>query len=242
MSSRYKRKGRTKFLMLEKHLLGCPAWRALSPNDRALYLELKWRYDGRNNGRIGLSVREACEALNIGNGAVKAAFLELQAKGFIAVAFKGAFNVKSKRATEWTLAEYDDDRTNQPASKAFMRWRPDGATTGWLQQPKNDDDEKFTGRFQQPTGRFPQRSIGKNTQKKPSRSDFSNRKAYFAPDHGAISATHIIIPYEGKAKETGTSSKGDRQKALPSASPKPLSERKADFGRRGKKIRPEKPP
>ena len=105
MTSKYRRKGKGKFLMLEGYLVRSAAWRSLRPNDRALYLELKWRYDGFNNGRIGLSVREAADSLNIGKNAVSSSFTDLQEKGFIDATVKGAFHVKIKRATEWLLTE-----------------------------------------------------------------------------------------------------------------------------------------
>ncbi|MER8371731.1 hypothetical protein [Mesorhizobium sp. M1406] len=129
MSSRFKRKGKAKFLLIEGHLIRSAAWRHATPNDRALYLEFKWRYDGFNNGRIGLSVRDAAEALGIGKNAASKSFGNLQRLGFVAVVTKGAFSVKLKRATEWLLTEYKCDVTGELPRKDFMRWRPDEKIT-----------------------------------------------------------------------------------------------------------------
>jgi hypothetical protein len=133
MSSKWKRKGKAKFLMLEGYLLKSAAWRSLMPNDRALYMELKWGYDGFNNGRIGLSVRDAAEALHIGKNAAGASFAALQQKGFIEATTKGAFHVKIKRATEWLLTEYKSDVTGDLARKDFMRWVPPEKNTALSQ-------------------------------------------------------------------------------------------------------------
>jgi hypothetical protein len=111
MTSKWRRKGKSKFVALDGYLLRSAAWKHLMPNDRALYVELKWAYDGRNNGRIGLSIRQAADALNIGKNAVAASFASLQEKGFIVPVTKGAFHVKIKRATEWQLTEYRSDIT-----------------------------------------------------------------------------------------------------------------------------------
>ncbi|WP_192384094.1 hypothetical protein [Mesorhizobium silamurunense] len=129
MSSRYKRKGKAKFLLIEGYLIRSTAWQHATPNDRALYLELKWRYDGFNNGRIGLSIRDAADALGIGKNAVSMSFSNLQSKGFVAVVTKGAFSVKVKRATEWLLTEYKCDVTGELPRKDFMRWRPEEKIT-----------------------------------------------------------------------------------------------------------------
>jgi len=41
------------------------AWQALTPNERCIYLEIKKRFNGSNNGEIGLGVREAADAIQV---------------------------------------------------------------------------------------------------------------------------------------------------------------------------------
>jgi len=125
MSNKYKRKGRAKFLMLEGYLLRSAAWRAATPVDRSLYLELKWRYDGLNNGRIGLSCREAAEALGVSKATADRSFKHLQELGFVEIAKRSGFNVKSRVSTEWLLTEHKDDRTGDLPKKTFTRWAPE---------------------------------------------------------------------------------------------------------------------
>jgi len=88
LSSKFKRKGKAKFLMIDGWIVRTPAYRAMTPNDRSAYLELKWRYDGLNNGRIGLSIRDLAAALGIGKNAASISLLRLQELGFVAIAKK----------------------------------------------------------------------------------------------------------------------------------------------------------
>jgi hypothetical protein len=101
------------------------AWRDLSTDARALYVLLKGKYRGMNNGRIILSVRQASENLRISKTSVSKAFLELQAHGFIEVVIRGSFDGrKDGRATEWRLAEHSCDVSGDLATKLFMSWAP----------------------------------------------------------------------------------------------------------------------
>ena len=123
-TSRYKRKGKSKFLMLEGYIYRSAAWQSLTPNDKTVYFELKWRYDGFNNGRIGLGERELAEALRISRETARRSLAHLIEKGFIEKTRLSGFNVKNRMATEWRITEYACDRTGHPASKEFMRWPP----------------------------------------------------------------------------------------------------------------------
>lgn len=136
MPAKHNNKGRSKvgtgFLQMNYYLVDSPAWRACSPYERALYLELKRRYNGRNNGAISFSHRQAQEALGCSNRPIMAAFKGLQEKGFIRPAQKGSFDWKAhvsgkSRATTWALTEYPVDcpENSRVPSKDFMRWRPD---------------------------------------------------------------------------------------------------------------------
>ncbi|MDR7039633.1 DNA-binding transcriptional MocR family regulator [Methylobacterium sp. BE186] len=101
------------------------AWRHLSTDARALYVLLKQKYRGMNNGRIILSVRQAAENLKISKTSAAKSFQELQALGFIEVVIRGAFNSrKDGRATEWRLTEYGCDLSGDLATKRFMSWVP----------------------------------------------------------------------------------------------------------------------
>ena len=61
-SSRTLPNGRNKrepFMMMPRHVMHSPAYRSLCNDARALLLELKDLYNGRNNGELHMSVRQA---------------------------------------------------------------------------------------------------------------------------------------------------------------------------------------
>jgi hypothetical protein len=119
-------RGEARHVRLYYWLLECPAWRDLNPVEQALYLLLCQRYNGANNGRLGLSVRDAGEALHVGKNTAARAFQGLQVHGFVVMVRKGHFDRKQRHASEWKLTAFDCDVTGEPASKAFMRWGREG--------------------------------------------------------------------------------------------------------------------
>jgi DNA-binding transcriptional MocR family regulator len=84
-------------------MLKTAAWRSLSANARAIYVEMASRFGGpgSNNGRIPYSVRDAAKSLKIGKSTAARAIETLQDRGFIVEVTKGAFSLKVKHATEW---------------------------------------------------------------------------------------------------------------------------------------------
>ncbi|MFA1622829.1 helix-turn-helix transcriptional regulator [Rhizobium mongolense] len=127
MANRHKRKGKSKFVALDGYLLRSAAWRSLSAIERAAYLELKWAYDGKNNGRIGMAVRTLAEAVHVSKSTASRALIGLQERGFIVLVKQSGFNVKSRIATEWQLTEYELDDRPGTATKDFMKWTPENS-------------------------------------------------------------------------------------------------------------------
>src|SRR5262249_61348945 len=62
MSKRYRDQGE-RYVQLRFWLLNSPAWQSLPPAARALYIEMVKRYNGSNNGRIFMAVRDAAELI-----------------------------------------------------------------------------------------------------------------------------------------------------------------------------------
>lgn len=110
-------------------MLASPAYRDLRPTARALLVELARLHNGKNNGQIALGNRQAAELMGMSDRtAIRRAFGELEAHGFIVATMRGGFNVKvrnERRATEWRLEWLPVQRLGlpeTPATKAFMRW------------------------------------------------------------------------------------------------------------------------
>lgn len=109
---------------LHHWLLNTPAYRSLNPPARAVLVELMRRYNGFNNGKIGLSVRDAGTACCVSKNTAARAFRELIDRGFVEVTTPSAFTVKCRLATEWALTEFPNDVTGAISSRPFIRWQP----------------------------------------------------------------------------------------------------------------------
>lgn len=92
-----------------------PAWRTLSVGARALLIELRSLYHGRNNGELFLAVREAALRLRgatapVSKDTASRWFWELEDRGWIKPKVPVGFNQKSaareRMATCWILTEY----------------------------------------------------------------------------------------------------------------------------------------
>jgi DNA-binding transcriptional regulator YhcF (GntR family) len=105
-------------------MLKTAAWKSLTANARAIYIEIASRYGGpgSNNGRIPYSVRDAAKSVKIGKSTVAKAIRQLQDRGFIVEVTKGAFSRKVRHATEWRLTEFSCDITDALATREYLHW------------------------------------------------------------------------------------------------------------------------
>lgn len=143
MSKKHNNKGRSisdgRFFQMYEWLMRSVAWQYATVYEKALYIEIKRRYNGKNNGDISMSHREAQDLLQCSNRPVSAAFAGLQDKGLIKATVKGAFDWKvartgngNGRATRWELTELPRDvptKVLSGGSKEFMTWRPPAEKT-----------------------------------------------------------------------------------------------------------------
>ena len=85
-----------------------------------VFVELRSRYNGRNNGQLSLSFRDAADLLGLSKSTVARAFEELIEKGFI----------KKRKAGQWygrKAAEYivtDQKYDGHAATRDWQKWRP----------------------------------------------------------------------------------------------------------------------
>lgn len=121
----YKRhkRGAGRHVQLPEYLQASEAWDSLKPGPRALYVELKRRFNGSNNGEIFLSHRDAAKALNAHRNTVCTWFDELQQRGFIRLTTPPHLGPSGiGKASKWALEEMPT-ADGKPAGKSFMRWK-----------------------------------------------------------------------------------------------------------------------
>ena len=149
MTRKHNSKGRSKgdgrYLRITHFMMDTPAWRSLSPYERALYLEMAKIYNGSNNGYLGLGVRRAAELCNMSVNKATACCRVLVERGFIEIAQPSAFSRKDRTATEWRLTQYACDRTKCASTSAFQHWRPETSLVqGKPSRPKPATDSAST--------------------------------------------------------------------------------------------------
>ena len=98
-----------------------PAWQSLSTDARALLLEFRALYAGREN-RVYLSVREMMARLHIGQRRAQKARDELIERGFVRLIKHGSFGRKVRHASEYALTNEPLDGQDGPAPLDYMRW------------------------------------------------------------------------------------------------------------------------
>ena len=116
------KRGNGGFIQLDHSLYDSPAWQALKPGPRALYLEMRRQFNGYNNGRIFLSQRDAAKALNINRETVEKYRAELVVKGFIIKTKGHHLGVDGVgKSAHWALTE--EMLNGAKPTRDFMRWK-----------------------------------------------------------------------------------------------------------------------
>ena len=122
---KHNRKGRDKserFVKLPYYLLRSAAWLHLTPRERTAFLLIAERYNGLNNGRISLSIREIVLLGRMAANSASKALKTLEDAGFIKKTFNGSFSQKKPLASEFELTYQPTEKAI--ASKEFMKSKP----------------------------------------------------------------------------------------------------------------------
>lgn len=117
------RKGRNdteQYFKLTYQMAKSRAWRFLSGAALKVFIELRCRYNGGNNGELILSLDEAAEILKLGKATVSRALVELQEKGFIVKTKQGHWY--GRMASEF--ATTDKSLDGAIPTNAWREWRP----------------------------------------------------------------------------------------------------------------------
>lgn len=119
-----KRKQGEAHVRLYRHELQSAAYKSLSCDARALLVEFRALYTGKEN-RVYMSVREAMRRTGSGQRPAQRAIADLLDRGFIRLLTKGTFHHKVRHASAYQLTnEPPDDRDGSVPTKDFMRWQP----------------------------------------------------------------------------------------------------------------------
>lgn len=112
--------GDEQFIPIGYPMARSAAWRSLSGPAVKVWVELRSRYNGGNNGKLSLSLDEGARLLGLGKATVNRALKELQAKGFIVLRHRGTWY--GRKASEFSVT----DRSHQgtPPTYAWRSWRP----------------------------------------------------------------------------------------------------------------------
>lgn len=102
------------------------AWRSLSGNAVKVFIELRSRFNGGNNGKLILSYEEAAKLLGMSKTSVGRAYDDLQRKGFIKLEKKGHWY--GRKASEWRCTDCACDG-NIP-TKDWTKSRPEKTEAG----------------------------------------------------------------------------------------------------------------
>ena len=126
------KRGAGRHVQLPEWLQASEAWATLKPGPRALYVELKRRFNGSNNGRIILSHRDAAKLLNVHRNTLGAWFKELESRGFLRMTQGHHLGPSGiGLAAHWALEELPTE-SMQAAPKSFMSWTP-------IQKPRTEN-------------------------------------------------------------------------------------------------------
>ena len=110
------KKGGRRFLQLFMNVKHSAAYHGLSVPARCALFELLERYNGINNGFIGLGVCELADALHCSKDTAASALHELDDSGLVRPTKWGIW--RGRRATEWRLMFYRCDKSHDlPVSK-----------------------------------------------------------------------------------------------------------------------------
>lgn len=117
-TGRSKRNGQ--FVPISHVMAESAAWRSLGGAAVKVYVELRRRYNGGNNGQLSLSLDEGARLLGLGKATVQRALGELVDRGFIRMTRRGRWY--GREATTWAVSDRPLGR-DQPTN-AWQSWKP----------------------------------------------------------------------------------------------------------------------
>jgi hypothetical protein len=123
MSKKRKRQSKGPFVAVPKAILEARAWRAMSPEGRLLWIDLRgWlRNDGLNNGKVLRSCRDAAKSLGFHKDTIARRFAELEHYGFLHKTSEGFLGADGRGiAAKYRFT--DLAHGTHPPTRDFEKW------------------------------------------------------------------------------------------------------------------------
>tara|TARA_R110002051_G_scaffold57104_11_gene105912 strand:- start:7078 stop:7530 length:453 start_codon:yes stop_codon:yes gene_type:complete len=118
-----KKRGAGRHVQLLEWVMQTEAWSTMPMGPRCLYVELKRRFTGSNNGEIKLSHREAAALLCVSKNTIGGYFRHLEERGFIEMRQAPHLGPSGIGLTaHWLLTECAG-ADMKPAKMTFAKWR-----------------------------------------------------------------------------------------------------------------------
>jgi len=112
--------GGGQYLAISYKMARTQAFRSLTGTTLKVWIELRTRFNGHNNGLVSLSLREAAALLGMSQTTAHRALTELEEKGFIKRRTRGSWY--GRKAAEFILT--DRPYNGHEATRDWQRWRP----------------------------------------------------------------------------------------------------------------------
>ena len=127
MATRKKTGKDEQYLPIPYAMARSEAWRSLRGSSIKIYVELRSRYHGGNNGKLTLSMDEAARLLGVSKSTVQSGIAELIDKGFVKMTKRGHWY--GRKATEYAVTDRRLD--GRPATYDWRQWtRPKKQSLG----------------------------------------------------------------------------------------------------------------
>ena len=120
MNASGRNEGGGQYLPISYKMAHSKAFRSLTGTTLKVWIELRTRFNGHNNGLVSLSLREAADLLGMSQTTAHRALIELEQKGFVKRRTRGSWY--GRKAAEFIIT--DQAYNGHLATRDWERWRP----------------------------------------------------------------------------------------------------------------------
>ena len=120
VNAKGRNEGGGQYLPISYKMAQTKAFRSLTGASLKVWIELRTRYNGHNNGLVSLSLREAADLLGMSQTTAQRALIELAQKGFIKRRARGSWY--GRKAAEFILTDVKYD--GHAPTREWQSWRP----------------------------------------------------------------------------------------------------------------------